>query len=213
MKISGTNETSKCMYCGSPNYGKGCQYSPNGTHFHSDDGRRCGWCGSTNIGVGCPFNPVGKMHQRGYQYTPLVVEAVKHGIIRGVLMSHLNTPVTELPEYKAGLIDENYNKLRNVENIVEAHMMSPTNLFVHRLVKVLGSRKDLINTTQLIESRIPIYKETRDELATRHRNELDYKDQIKSAVKTISEATKTACTNGLSPEDAEKIIAEMVCAE
>lgn len=210
MKISGTNEVSKCLYCGSPNYGKGCPYGPDGLHVHTDDPRRCVWCGSINQGNGCPFNPFGKMHQRGFQYNPVIIESVKQGIIRGVLMKSLNTDVTDTPAFKSGLIDENYDRLRQPNNIVEATLLSPTDLFIHRLVKVLGTRKELINSSQLFESNIPTYTETADEVAERYRSELDYKDAIRESVKKLTDATKNACSNGLAPESAEKIIAEMV---
>lgn len=210
MKISGTNTVSKCLYCGSPNYGKGCPYGPDGLHVHTDDPRSCVWCGSKNQGNGCPFNPFGKMHQRGYQYNPVIIESVKQGIVRGVLMKHLNTPVTETPAFKTGLINENYDRLRQPENIVEATMLSPTDIFIHRLVKVLGSRKELINSAQIFESNIPSYQESADEVAERYRNELDYKDAIRDIINSLTESTKTACSNGLAPESAEKIIAEMI---
>jgi hypothetical protein len=49
------DKKSKCMYCGSENYGVGCMYSPNKYHVHVDDPKKCIYCGSTGYGVGCIY--------------------------------------------------------------------------------------------------------------------------------------------------------------
>ena len=56
---------SKCMYCGSHNYGGGCSFSPSKLHIHVDDPERCIYCGSKSYGGGCAFNRKNNMHVHG----------------------------------------------------------------------------------------------------------------------------------------------------
>ena len=38
-KVSVFRSISRCMYCNSTSYGKGCKYAPKGVHFHQDDSK------------------------------------------------------------------------------------------------------------------------------------------------------------------------------
>lgn len=50
---------SKCSYCGKPNYGPGCLFSPTGNHIHEDnDEDECIYCGRGGYGPGCLFSPI-----------------------------------------------------------------------------------------------------------------------------------------------------------
>lgn len=55
---------SKCRYCDSPAYGRGCVHSPNKIHRHIETDERCEYCGSKSYGKGCINNP-GKVHIHG----------------------------------------------------------------------------------------------------------------------------------------------------
>lgn len=57
--------SSRCVYCQSQSFGKGCSYGPNGIHCHPGDEKRCSYCGSTNFGTGCTIAP-GGVHVHGY---------------------------------------------------------------------------------------------------------------------------------------------------
>jgi hypothetical protein len=56
---------STCIFCGSTNYGQGCNYSPNGYHIKPNDPETCRFCGSPTRGKGCHFNPSTGLHVRG----------------------------------------------------------------------------------------------------------------------------------------------------
>lgn len=55
----------KCVYCGSNDYGRTCQFSPEfsqkkGVHRHGHDGKHCIYCGIEGaFGKGCLFSPDG----------------------------------------------------------------------------------------------------------------------------------------------------------
>lgn len=49
---------SKCRYCESESYGKGCWYGPDGVHRHTDTDKYCEFCGSESYGRGCWYSLV-----------------------------------------------------------------------------------------------------------------------------------------------------------
>lgn len=56
----------KCVYCGSNDYGRSCNFSPEypskgrGPHRHGHDGKHCIYCGLEGaFGKGCSFSPDG----------------------------------------------------------------------------------------------------------------------------------------------------------
>lgn len=55
---------SKCVYCGSPAYGRSCGYGPGGVHSHSAGSDKCRYCGSVSYGPGCSYSPQG-VHVHG----------------------------------------------------------------------------------------------------------------------------------------------------
>ncbi len=59
-----TPQRSRCMYCSSPDYGKGCRFGPHGVHFHADNSKKCAFCGSPDYGKGCKL----KSHRK-YTYS------------------------------------------------------------------------------------------------------------------------------------------------
>lgn len=54
-----SGDSDTCVYCGSQQYGTGCQYHDFGAHKHGSDGSKCIWCGSTMFGSGCQYNNFG----------------------------------------------------------------------------------------------------------------------------------------------------------
>lgn len=55
---------SKCRYCDSTGYGRGCVYAPDKVHRHIETDERCEYCGNTGYGRGCVHNPA-KVHVHG----------------------------------------------------------------------------------------------------------------------------------------------------
>lgn len=68
-------KTTKCAYCGSKNYGRGCRYAPKLTHVHLGDNTKCIYCGSKNYGKGCRWNPFGKEHVHGVNFNSMLRES------------------------------------------------------------------------------------------------------------------------------------------
>jgi hypothetical protein len=68
---------SRCMYCNSTSYGKGCRYAPGGVHFHPNDPKKCSYCGSTSFGNGCKLNPFDNLHLHGINYNSMFKESLK----------------------------------------------------------------------------------------------------------------------------------------
>lgn len=57
--------STKCRYCGSYSYGRGCPYEPYRVHEHVDTEQRCEFCGSYSYGKGCPNSP-SHTHRHGH---------------------------------------------------------------------------------------------------------------------------------------------------
>ena len=71
-------QLSRCMYCGSTSYGKGCRYAPHGVHFHPGDAKKCSYCGSNSFGKGCKLNPFDDLHLHGINYNSMFKESLKN---------------------------------------------------------------------------------------------------------------------------------------
>ncbi len=57
--------STRCIYCGSTSFGKGCVNSPDKVHKHSTDSSICMYCGMPSYGSGCRYAPKGK-HMHGH---------------------------------------------------------------------------------------------------------------------------------------------------
>ena len=96
-------QISRCMYCSSTSYGKGCRYGPHGVHFHPDDAKKCSYCGSTSFGRGCKVNPFDDLHLHGINYNSMFKESLKNSF----MIEQLNKDFKDYEAYKLGIIDEN----------------------------------------------------------------------------------------------------------
>ena len=153
MKIPGSTKESECLYCGSKSFGKSCPYSPHKMHVHVDlGGKACIWCGSKAIGASCPYNPFGKVHQRGIDYNPIMVEALENGIIQGIIMKKLSQPINETLAFKLGLIDKYGNMIRDPETLEERKALTGVDKYLIKVKNILGEKIDILNLALYYEN-------------------------------------------------------------
>ena len=205
MKIIGSDRDSKCMYCDSSNYGRGCNYGPNKLHVHVDDSKRCVWCGSTNIGGGCQFNPFSKTHQRGITYNPVMVEALENGLTQGIIMNKLSKPISDTMAYKRGLIDEMGNTIREPDNLEESKILSGADKYLIKVRNLLREKLDILNLTLYYEDN---NSESIDDIERLYPIELECKDEIKEAVTNLIAISNKYGNKGITSVQFERMIAE-----
>lgn len=208
MKITGTNNESKCSYCGSTAYGRSCAFGPKKTHVHQDDPLRCSFCGSTALGPGCPFNPFSKYHQRGAVFNSLALESVESGIVRGIVMSRLGRPITEMRAFTMGLIDDKGNQIREPQNIEERNALTSSDKYLIKLRRLAEKNIDMINTTLYFESKDEEYDLS--DLKKMYPIELDCKNDITLQVEKLVSVVDKYLNMGLSEAKVEKFIAESI---
>ena len=146
-----STNVSKCMYCGSHNYGGGCSFSPSKQHIHIDDPNKCIYCGSKSYGGGCVFNKRSNMHVHGIEYNDMLKDSVQNTIIFGYLIERLNVPIEETLAYKAGIIDHNYSLIRLPTSDADKVAYTPLDAYVFKIKKMLGSKIDLLNSEIIFE--------------------------------------------------------------
>lgn len=181
--------TSRCVYCGSTNYGSGCRYSPKGIHFHPEDPKHCAYCGSSNYGKGCRYSPDG-IHIHGVQYNGMLKDSIDSMLGNNILLYTLNKPFTEFEAYKLNLIDEDGKQLRKPVTEQELKALNPeiqTLLFIKRN---LSGKIDILNSKIQLESILLSGKITTDK-------ELFYKEQIEGIYNDLAAVVEHALHDGV----------------
>ena len=185
---------SRCMYCNSTSYGKGCKYGPKGVHFHAGDAKKCSYCGSTSFGKGCKVNPFDDLHLHGINYNSMFKESLKNNFI----IEQLNKKITDYEAFKLGIIDENGNKIKEPLTEAEQNAFSPTTKTLLKIKKHLGSKWDLIHNMLALESESKVeYKKEN------HQKFLQYETKIQNLISQLHELTNEALKDGLSMEQVE----------
>ena len=145
------NHLSRCVFCSSTSYGRGCRYSTNGVHFHPDDPKKCSYCGSTSYGKGCRYSTNG-VHIHGINYNSMLKERMEEVLTNKLLLTELKKPFTEFDAYRLGLINENGNKLKEPITEEENMAMSPANRTLFQIKRFLGSKIELIENMEILEN-------------------------------------------------------------
>jgi len=143
--------TSRCVYCGSPNFGSGCRYSPQGKHLHPDDPKKCSYCGSTNYGKGCRYSPDG-IHIHGIQYNGMLKEQVSSVLNTNVILHLINKPIESYDAYKLGIIDEQGMCIRKPVTTQEHNSYTLEVKTLLQLKKSLGTKIDVITSKLQLEA-------------------------------------------------------------
>jgi len=145
------NHLSRCVFCSSTSYGRGCRYSTNGVHFHPDDSKKCSYCGSTSYGKGCRYSTNG-VHIHGINYNSMLKERMEEVLTNKLLLTELKKPFTEFDAYRLGLINEKGNKLKEPITEEENMAMSPANRTLFQIKRFLGSKIELIENMEILEN-------------------------------------------------------------
>lgn len=191
---------SRCMYCGSPNRGKGCAYGPHGVHFHQD-ATGCSYCGSPNYGRGCKINPEGDLHVRGSVFNNMYRESLQSYLDNEILLKELQKDFSDFECYRLGLIDNKGNKIKSALTEQEQISYSPMVRTILRLKRFLGSKTDLLEATSLLE------KQTiKAEDISKYKRLLEYQDKIDDTIEELYKTLNEATQEGFTFEDIKKLI-------
>lgn len=196
-KVSAFKPVSRCMYCNSTSYGKGCKYAPKGIHFHPDDPKKCSYCGSTSYGRGCRLNPFSDIHLHGVDYNKMFNESFKNRF----LLSALNKEYKDFEAYKLGIINENGDKIKEPVTEQEQAAYSPETKTILKIKKYLGPKLDLINQTAILESASKL-NYNKDN----HKKVLHYEQKINDIIAELHKTTEEALKEGLSIEQVQALL-------
>ena len=196
-KVSAFKLVSRCLYCNSTSYGKGCRFAPKGVHFHPQDPKKCSYCGSNSYGKGCKLNPFSDIHLHGIDYNKMFNESMKNKF----LLSTLNKNYKEFEAYKLGIINSNGDKIKEPVTEQEQAAYSPETKTILKVKKYLGSKLDLINQTAILESasKLNYNKEN-------HKTVLRYEEKINNIIAELHETTEEALKEGLSIEQVQALL-------
>ena len=187
----------RCMYCGSPSYGKGCRYAPNGVHFHPNDAKKCAYCGSPNYGRGCRLNPHGDIHLHGVNFNSMLNETLKNRF----LLNTLNKDYKDFEAYRLGIINNKGDKIKEPVTEQEQLAYSPETKTILKIKKYLGSKLDLINQTSILESASNLNYNKNN-----HKKLLEYEQKINDAVSDVFKTAEEALKEGLSIEQVQALL-------
>jgi hypothetical protein len=188
---------SRCMYCNSTSYGKGCRYAPKGVHFHPDDAKRCSYCGSVSFGRGCRLNPFSDIHLHGIDYDKMFNESFKNKF----LTHQLNKQITEFEAYKLKIINETGDKIKEPVTEQEKAAYSAETKTILKIKKYLGSKIDLINQTAILESASK-FNYNKD----KYKTFLEYEQKINDIFALLHKTTDSALKDGLTLEQVQALL-------
>ncbi len=196
-RVSMFKQRSRCLYCNSTSYGKGCRFAPKGVHFHPSDVTRCSYCGSRSYGRGCRMNPFSDIHLHGIDYNKMFNESFKNRF----MLRELNKKFTDFEAYKLGIINENGDRIKEPITEQEKAAYSPETKTILKIKKYLGSKLDLINQTAILEnaSKLDYNKEN-------HIKVLEYEEKFNELFAQLHETTDNAIKDGLTLEQVQALL-------
>lgn len=200
---------SKCMFCGSPQYGLSCPYAPHGLHVHVDDAHKCIFCGSTAAGLGCRLNPgKRKIHIRGAFMASLMESLIKNGVQMTLLMNALKEPFTNKQAYKLGLINEEGERIRKPITLEEKAALGLYESLIFKIKRLLGPKIDLIHEMLQIESSKPEEQESIEDFQRNCEMEAALSARIEIPAREIEKLIHEFTLKGLPTEKIQKILIE-----
>lgn len=192
---------SRCLYCGSLSYGKGCRFGPKGVHFHASDVTKCSYCGSPNYGKGCKMNPFSDLHLHGIPYNSMLEGKIMEHIKNEKLLKELKTPVELYDAYSMGIINEYGQKIREPLTEEEQIAYSPYIQTILKLKKYLGSKVDLMTSISLLEKSI-----IKDYDVQKHKKILEFESKFNDKITEIIELIETTIKDGVTYEEIDAYI-------
>lgn len=202
----------KCIFCGSPNFGKGCPYAPDRLHIHVGEPGKCIFCGSTNLGAGCPYSPT-RRHIRGIPYNIYMKDSVdtlseqekyiiKETLVESIIKQRLFTEFEDTPAYDLKIIDKDGNKLKTPETLEEKVAYTPIDSFITTIKRMLGNKIELLRISSDILSNRQTVNESVEHFEKKERNY----HKINNSIKTLFEEIEKAKEEGLTFNDIEEIL-------
>lgn len=188
---------SRCLYCNSTSYGKGCRYAPKGVHFHPSDPKKCSYCGAFSYGRGCKLNPFSDIHLHGIDYNKMFNESLNNRF----LLRELNKDYKDFEAYKLGIINANGDKIKEPVTEQEQAAYSPETKTVLKIKKYLGPKLDLINQTAILESASKLNYNKNN-----HKKVLEYEQKINDIIAELHKTTDQALKEGLSLEQVQALL-------
>jgi hypothetical protein len=196
-RVSMFQQKSRCLYCNSTSYGKGCKFAPKGVHFHPSDVKRCSYCGSRSYGRGCRLNPFSDIHLHGIDYNKMFNESFKNRF----MLRELNKKFTDFEAFKLGIINENGDRIKEPLTEQEKAAYSPETKTILKIKKYLGSKLDLINQTAILESASKL-NYNKDN----HKKVLEYEQKINDIFADLHKTTDEALKDGLTLEQVQALL-------
>lgn len=196
-----TAVVSRCLYCNSTSYGKGCRYAPKGVHFHGNNPKKCSYCGSPNYGRGCRLNPFGDIHLHGIDYNMMFKEKVDKTLKKEFLLKEITKKITDFTAYKLGIIDSLGNKIKEPKTLFEQSAYTPGVKLLLKIKRFLGAKTELINNSLVLENSNKI-----NYSADRIKKVMDYEEKIQNVFAQLHEITDNALNDGLTVEEVEAML-------
>ena len=192
---------SRCIHCGSTDYGRGCRYGPHGFHFHSNDSAKCSYCGSQNYGRGCKLNPTNDLHVHGGVFNSMLKDSVQSFLDNTVLLKELKKEYKDFQCFKLGIIDNAGNKIKNP--VTEQEQLSYTSFTktILKLKRYIGSKIELIEASESLELSIAL-----NENIEHYKKVTEYQNKISVVVDELYKVLSEAQLDGLPLEDIKRLI-------
>jgi hypothetical protein len=203
--MQSTNQTrtvrSRCNYCGSTDYGKGCRFGPHGVHLHSDNPLKCSYCGSSDYGKGCRLNPTSNLHIRGAVFNNMYKEMIQSVLDSKILIHELQKKYTDFECYKKGLIDENGNKLKNPETVEEQASFDALTKTILKLKRFLGTKTDLLESFTNSTNHVQL-----NESLDHYTKVLEYEEKANTIINSLYELIEEAQQNGVALQEVKQFL-------
>lgn len=195
-------QRSRCVFCNSTDYGKGCRFGSQGVHFHPHDFSKCSYCGSPDFGKGCRLNPSSNLHIHGGVYNNMYKEMIQTTFDNSVLINEIKKDYTKFQCYKLGIIDGHGNKVKQPITEEEHNAYSPLTRTILRLKKYLGNKIDLLDAAQTLNKESVQMNESIEQ----HKKIIQHRDRIDSLINEVYRAVEEAQNDGVSLENVKKIL-------
>jgi hypothetical protein len=127
--------------------------------------------------------------------------AVQSFLDNSVLLEQLKKDYKEFQCYTLGIIDENGNKIKTPVTEQEQIAYSPFTKTILRLKKYLGSKLELMEANESLESSIAL-----NENIEHYKKVLGYQDRVESIVNELYKVLDEAQQDGLPLEDIKKLV-------
>lgn len=187
-------QQSRCIYCGSPNIGKGCRYGPHGVHFHPNNSTLCAYCKSPNYGKGCKINPTSDLHIHGLDYNFMFKESVQSHLDSTYLINELKKPFKDFYCYKLGIINEKGDKIKNPVTEQEQSSFDSLTKTIIRLKKFLGNKTCLLDATFAFDKEKSFISENLEKRQARLKYKALFDEHVNNLYKTFEGANKEGLT-------------------